>query len=74
MEVALTTKDTNEHEAESEFASRSPFAWLKPFRFERRPLPVAVAQLVLVSSVRGAVPLARLVHENVSNGRGAQRR
>ena len=74
MEVALTTKDTNEHEAESEFASRSPFAWLKPFRFEPRPLTVAVAQRVLVSSVRGTVPLARLVHENVSNGRGAQRR
>jgi hypothetical protein len=26
---------------------RSPFAWLKPFRFERRSPPVAVAQLVL---------------------------
>jgi hypothetical protein len=29
-------------------ASRRRFAWLKPHRFERRPPPVAVAQLYLV--------------------------
>ena len=28
-------------------ALRSPFAWLKPLRFEQRSLPVAVAQLFL---------------------------
>jgi hypothetical protein len=31
---------------------RSRLAWLKPFRFERRALPVAVAQLFLVRCVR----------------------
>jgi hypothetical protein len=41
---------------------------------QRRALSLAAAELCLVRSMRGAVPLARLVHENVSDGRGAQAR
>ena len=39
----------------------SPFAWLKPLRFERHSLPVAVAQLGLVS-VSGQIFASEIGH------------